>query len=104
MDRVKRILIKLLVVFISFFFIDGGKTILFIADNVQILLDHNQNSDLEIPHYHNLNKYDDDEKWMKSNSFELSYSFTKPVFVLYYLNNISSEDYAGSVWQPPKSL
>jgi hypothetical protein len=104
MDKVKHILISLLVIFISFLFIDEGKTILLIGDNIQLHLNHNQNNDLEIPHQHNLNKFADDEKWMKSNSFELLCSFNKPVLFLYYLNNINSEDYTGSVWQPPKSL
>jgi hypothetical protein len=103
MDRVKRIFIKLLVVFISFYFVDGGKAILVIGNNVQILLHHNQNSDLEILHQHNLNKYEDDEKWMKSNSFEFISSFSKHVLFLNCFN-ISSEEYSGPVWQPPKSL
>ena len=102
MDRVNHLLIKLLVVFISFFFIDGGKTILVIGNNVQILLHHNQNSDREIPHQHNLN-INDDEKWVKSNSFELLYSSTISVPLFYHLMK-STEDYAESVWQPPKSV
>jgi hypothetical protein len=92
-----------LVIYISFLFIDGGKTILVIDNNVQILLHHNQNCDLEIPHQHNLNIYDDDDKWVKSNSFELLYSYSIPVPLLYHLIK-STEDYAGSVWQPPKSV
>ena len=102
MDRVNHLLIKLLVVFISFFFIDGGKTIMVIGNNVQIHLHHYQNSDLEIPHQHNLNIYDG-EKWVKSNSFELLYSSTISVPLFYHLIK-STEDYAESVWQPPKSV
>jgi hypothetical protein len=92
-----------LVIYISFLSIDGGKTILVIGNNVQILMHHNQNSDLEIPHQLNLNIYDDDDKWVKSNSFELLYSYSIPVPLLYHLIK-STEDYAGSVWQPPKSV
>jgi hypothetical protein len=103
MYKVKRILIILSVIFISIFFIDGGKTIFVIGSNVQILLHHNQNSALEISHLHNLNKYDNGEKWMRSNSFEFINAFSKHVLFLYCLN-VSSEEYTGPVWQPPKSL
>lgn len=74
-----------------------------IGNNVQILLKHNQNNDLEIPHQHHLIKYYDDEKWMKSNSFEFLSSYIKPLQSFYYLL-IRTEYYPGSVWQPPKSL
>ena len=103
MDKVKRVSIKLLIIFISIFFTDGGKTILLIGNNIQILLNHNQNSDLEIPHLHNLNKSDDDEKWMNSNSFGLSCLYKKLPLFPYYLNK-RAEDYTVLVWQPPKSL
>jgi hypothetical protein len=103
MDKVKRIIISLSIVFISFLLIDGGKTIMLFGTNIQILLSHEHNNDLEIPHQHNLNKFADDEKWIKSNSFELLCSSNKPVLFMHYLNNINSEDYTGSVWQPPKS-
>ena len=56
MDKVKHIIISLLVIFISFLFIDEGKTILLIGDNIQIHLNHDQNNELEIPHQHNFNR------------------------------------------------
>ena len=57
---------------VSFLFIDEGKTIFLIADNIHVHLNHDQNKKLVIiPHQHNINRYDD-EKWMNSNSFELS--------------------------------
>jgi hypothetical protein len=103
MDKVKHILISLAVIFISFLFIDEGKTLLLIGDNLQIHLNHNQNSDLEIPHQHNLNKSHDDETWMNSNSFELSYSSDRLFLFSNYLNK-KTEDYTGLIWQPPKSV
>jgi hypothetical protein len=103
MDKVKRIILSLSVIFISFYFIDGGKTFLLIGSNIQILLDHEHNRDLETPHPNKLNKLADDEKWIGSNSFELFCSSDKPVHSLCNLN-ISSEEYAGLVWQPPRSL
>jgi len=103
MEKVKRIIISLLVIFISFFFIDEGRTILLTVNNIQIHLNHNQNSDLEIPHQHNFNKSHDDETWMNSDSFELSYSSERPFLFPNYLNK-KTEDYTGLIWQPPKSV
>lgn len=103
MDKVKRIFIFLVIIFISLFFIDGGKTILLIGNNIKINLNHNQKYELEIPHQNNLNKYYDDEKLMNSNSFELTCSSEKILLFSYYLNK-RTEDFSGSVWQPPKSV
>jgi len=103
MDKVKHILISLLVIFISFLFIDEGKTILLICDSLQIHLNHNQARDLEIPHQHNLNKSHDDETWMNSNSFELSCSSEMLFLFSNYINKIT-KDYTGLIWQPPKSV
>ena len=103
MDKVKRILISLSIIFISFFFINEGKTILLIGNNIQIHLNPNQNSDLEIPHQHNLNKSHDDETWMNSNSFELSCS-SEMLFLFSNYFNKRTKDYTGLIWQPPKSV
>jgi hypothetical protein len=103
MDRIKRILISLAVIFISFLFINEGKTILLIGDNIQIHLSHNLNSDLEIPHQHNFNTSHDDGTWMNSDTFELSYLSEKPFLYSNYLNK-KAEDYTGLIWQPPKSV
>jgi len=103
MDKVKHIIINLLVIFISFLFIDEGKTILLIGNNIRIHLDHNQNKELEILHQHNFNRSDDDQKWINSNSFELSGSSEKLPPPQYYLNK-RTEDFTGLVWQPPKSV
>ena len=100
MDKVKNIIISLLVIFISFFIIDEGKTIMLI-DNIQIHLNHNQNNELEMPHQHKFNP-SDDEKWMDLKSFELSCSSVKLLIFPCYLNE-RTVDYKGLVWQPPKS-
>jgi hypothetical protein len=102
MKKFKHIIISLLVITISLFFIDEGKTILFIGNNVQIHLNHNQNSELEIPHQHNFNR-NDDEKWVNSISLELSCTSEKILLFASYLNK-KTVDYTGHVWQPPKSV
>ena len=103
MDKVRHIIISLLILYISFLLIDEGKAILLIGDNIQIHLNPDQNKELEIPHQHNFNRYNDDEKWMNSNSFELSFSSETLLFFPGYFNK-RTEDYTGLVWQPPKSV
>jgi hypothetical protein len=103
MDKLKHIIISLLVIFISFLLIDEGRTVLLIGDNMQIHLNHGQNKEIEIPHQHNFNRYYEDVKWMSSNSFELSCISEKLILFPYYLNR-RTQDYSGLVWQPPKSV
>ena len=102
MDRVKYIIISLLVIFVSFLIIDEGKTIMLIGNNIQIHLNHNQNNELEFPHQHKFNS-SDDEKWVDLKSFELSCSSVKLLLFPCYRNN-GTVDYKGLVWQPPKSF
>jgi hypothetical protein len=103
MKKAKRFLISLLVIFISFLFVDEGNTILLFSNSIQVHMNHNQKSELEIPHQHNFNKTDDDEKIMNSNSFELSCISEKLLLFPYYLNK-RTEDFPGLIWQPPKSV
>jgi hypothetical protein len=103
MDLIKRFPIYLLFTFISIFLIDGGKGIVLVGNNVQIILNHHQDSDFEIPHQHSFNKYDDSEKLLNSELFDLSCSSNTILLSPYYLIE-SAEDYTGLVWQPPKSL
>ena len=101
MDKIKHILIRLLVIFTLFLFVDEGKTILRIGNNIQVHLIHNQASDLEIPHQHNHNKSHDDETWINSNSFELQCSSEKLALIPFYQNS-KTADFTGLIWQPPK--
>ena len=101
MGKIQHILISLIVVFISFLFVDEGKTILLIGNNIQIHLIHNQAGDTEIPHQHNHNKSHVDETWINSNSFELPCSSEKFALFPFYQNR-KTEDFTGLIWQPPK--
>jgi hypothetical protein len=103
MDKIKHIIISLSVIFISLVLIDGGKTLMHIGIDIKIFLNQEHKSDLEIPHQHIFNKSTEGEKWIKSNAFELYCAFNNLVFFLYNLK-INSQDYTGSIWQPPKSL
>jgi hypothetical protein len=101
MDKIQHTLIRLLVVFILFIFVDEGKTILLIGNNIQVHLIHNQAGAFEIPHQHNHNKSHDDETWINSNSFELSCLSEKFSLFPSYKNR-KTEDFTGLIWEPPK--
>lgn len=103
MYKARRIIIQLFIIFTSFFFIDGGKSVILIGDKIQILIDHGHNSDLEIPHHCKFNKSIDDEKWMNSNSTRLSCLYSRTSLTFYY-SEIRTADFTRSVWQPPKSV
>jgi hypothetical protein len=101
MNKVKYIIISLLVIFISFLIIDEGKTIMLIGNNIQIHLNHNQNNELELPHQHNCYQ-SDDEKWIDLKSFKLSSSSVILLLFPCYPDR-KTEGYKGLIWQPPKS-
>jgi len=101
MNKFQHILISLIVVFISLLFVDEGKTILLIGNNIQIHLIHNQSGDSEIPHQHNHNKSHVDETWINSNSFELTCSSEKLALFSFYQNR-KTKDFTRLIWQPPR--
>ena len=101
MDKIQHILISLIVVVISFLYVDECKTILLIGNNIQIHLIHNQADDTEIPHQHNHSKPHVDETWINSNSFELPCSSEKLSLFPFYQNR-KTTDFTRLIWQPPK--
>jgi len=103
MDKNEHILICLLVVFITILFVDEGKTISLVANNLQIHRIHNQASDPEIPHHHNPKISHDDETLINSNSFELSYSSENLLLFPFYQNK-KTEGFTSLIWQPPKFI
>ncbi len=102
MIKVRQIFLTLIISFISSVFIDGGKTVMFIGNNLPIHLNHDHHNDLEIPHQHNY-KSGDDEKLLTLKSFDLSCSFDKLIMSPYNYG-LKLRDYSGLIWQPPKSL
>jgi hypothetical protein len=102
LHKVRQILITLVFLFISSIFVDEGKTILLIGNNLQIHLSIDHHNDREIPHQHNDNKSGDDEKLVSLNLFDLSCFYSE--FLKLYCNfDIKLQDFPGSIWQPPKS-
>ncbi|MFA5819719.1 MAG: hypothetical protein WC854_10645 [Bacteroidales bacterium] len=101
MEKGKRIIFKLLIVLISVFFIDGGKSLLIVSNNIQIIFNQDHTNDFEIPHQHHLTNFSTDEKWLNSFRFDFSCFDKNPVNFLFTLNT-ASQDFSDSIWQPPK--
>ena len=73
MKRSKRIVIKFLIVLISFFCLDGGRSLLLISNNIQILFTQDQINDIEVPHQQHIVNFNDEEKWLESFKFDFFY-------------------------------
>jgi len=103
MRKGKLTIIKLLIVVISVLSIDGGRSFLFIGNNIQMFLSKDHFSDIEVPVQHNIVVFNDDEKWVGSLKFDFSCNVNRPVKFLFTLN-IVKQEFHESIWQPPKSL
>jgi hypothetical protein len=103
MEKSKRTVIKLLIVLISFFCINGGKSLMLICNNDQILFTHDIVNDIEIPHQQHFGNFTDEEKWFESFKFDFTSFHPKTVKILLTLNS-SLQEYSDSIWQPPKSI
>lgn len=101
MKKSKHILIKLLVVVFTLYFIDGGNSMLLTGQNIQLLFIHDHTIDLEIPHQHFNFNISTDLKGLTSVLYDFSRSGINAVNFIYSLNTVSPEFY-DSIWQPPK--
>jgi len=100
MEKGKHIIIKLLIVFISVFCIDGGRSLLATGNKIQFLLNHNQN-DVEVPHQFQIFSLHDDEKWVETFEIDFSCFDQGPLKFLSDSEN-PSQEFTSSIWQPPK--
>jgi hypothetical protein len=103
METGRRFILRLMIVLISLFFIDGGKSLLLVSDNIQIILNQDHPNDFEFPHQHHIVSFSTDEKWLGSFGFDFSCVSNKPVKFLYDLS-YPTQDFTDSVWQPPKFI
>jgi hypothetical protein len=103
MEKGKRLIIKLLIVLISVYFIDGGRSFLIVTNNIQILLARNHSNDLEAPHQHHIVNFNTDEKWVVPHRFDFPWFKNNSVKFL-FSQNIPSQEFLNSIWQPPKFL
>jgi hypothetical protein len=100
MVLIKHILLRILVVIMSFSFINGGGSLLLDRQDINILTG-NHHGDIESSHQHHILTFHDEEKILQSSSFDFSCSDNKSSRFLSILNT-PTQDYSVSVWQPPR--
>jgi hypothetical protein len=103
MERSKRSIIKLLIVLISIFCINGGKSLLLICNSEQVLFTYDLVNDIEITHQQHFDNFADEEKWLESFRFNFSSIHNNSVKPLFSLN-YSPQEFLDSIWQPPKGV
>ena len=103
MGKGKRIVIKLLIVLISLFCLNGGRSLMLISNNQQILFTHDLVNDFEIPTQQHFANFTDDEKWFGSFKFDFSSFHLNSVKFIYTLN-FPTQEFQDSIWQPPKNI
>lgn len=103
MEIRKRIIIKILIVLISFFLIDGGRSLVVVSSHIQILLAHNHTDDIEIPHQNSVINFTSDEKYLEPVKFDFSCGHPSLIKFPFEIS-IASQDFSDSVWQPPKTV
>lgn len=101
MDKVKFVFFRLIIVFLSLFLIDGGRSLYLVTDNIQVLLNHDNSIDIEVPHQHHCDNFSTDEKWIGSESFDFA-CHDNAKFKFSYTILSYSQDFSCSVWQPPR--
>jgi hypothetical protein len=101
MTRGKHTVAKILIVLISLLFIDGGRSLILVSDNVQVLLKHDHLDDIEIPHQHHSINFNEEEKWLEHIRFDFSCLENISINFLSSLST-TSQGFSDSVWQPPK--
>jgi hypothetical protein len=92
-----------LIVLISFFCINGGRSFMLISNKEQVLFTHDLVNDTKIPHQQHFVNFSDEEKWLGSFKFDFSSFHLETVKFLFTLN-LSPQDFSDSIWQPPKSV
>lgn len=100
MEKGKSLIIKLLIGFIFILSIDSGRSLLLTGSKIQVILSHNHN-EVEVPHQHQFFNLNDDERWVETFKFDFTCLNQCPFKFLFESEN-PSQEYADSIWQPPK--
>jgi hypothetical protein len=99
--KIRHIIITLAILGISSILVDEGRAIMLIHNTIEIEFNHDHR-DLDIPHQQNFNGSAQDEELLSLNSFTLSHTY-KILFLSTHISDTGPQDYAGLIWQPPKS-
>jgi hypothetical protein len=101
MQMAKCTILKLFIVLISLFIIDGGSSFYLLSNNVQVILTRDHIADSELPNQHNLSDFYEDEKWLGSISCNYA-AFSTESTISLFNQNIVSYELLDAVWQPPR--
>lgn len=101
MEMVKRAITKLLIILISFCFIDNGISLLIFSSNVQNPISLSHTNDIEIPHQQYLLNFIEDDEWLDVFKFNTS-CFNLNSDKLLFALDFASQEFPDSIWQPPK--
>ena len=101
MVPVKHILLRFIVIIISFSCINGGGSLLIDRQDINILIGHNHTGDIESNHQHHFLTTHDEEKILESCFFDFSCSDNDSLRFL-NISNTPTQDFSVSVWQPPR--
>jgi hypothetical protein len=101
MEKGSGTIIKLVIVLISLFIIDGGGSLLLAGSNLKTLLIRNHANDIEAPHPHQVLNFGAEEKYLETVKIDFScFNLNLLKFPLTF--NIPSQEFSDSIWQPPK--
>lgn len=100
MEKVKSLIIKLLIVFISVLSIDGGRSLFLTGNKIQVILSHSH-YEVEVPHQHQLFSLHDDDRWVETFKFDFSCLSQTPLKFLSEPEN-PCQEFTDSIWQPPR--
>jgi hypothetical protein len=101
MKILSRIIIKSLIVLISVFLIDGGRSFIIVGNGIQIFIAQDHPDDIEIPNQHHIISFNEEEKWLESVKIDFNcFNNKSQKFLLNF--NVDSQDFYNLIWQPPK--
>jgi hypothetical protein len=101
MEKVTRTVLNILVILISVYLTDGGRSLSLVSDNIQNIIVHNHIGDIAIPHQQQVVSFNDDEKWPVLSVFDFLAFHPVPVLIPFDMNSPTKE-FSDSIWQPPK--
>jgi hypothetical protein len=96
-------LAKLFIISISFMIFDGGRTFVIVGNNIQSIISHKDNIDLDVPIHVSFNTVADQERWVDSDYLNIIISSCTCTKISFKENFVTS-DFSKSIWQPPKFI
>jgi hypothetical protein len=101
MEKVKNTLIEGIIALISICCIDGGRSVLFTDNEVQILINRDQAGDIESPYQQQHITFNEDLS--SDESFRLDFSDISQRQIKYlFPQEAFTQEFSYTIWQPPE--